>query len=364
MIKHPRLFRQAQTRVLASPPGTLIPIRNAQESVISIIAFDQKNIIEQTLEKPEHIEPFIDKWPVVWINVNGLGSTDVLAKLGKMFDIHPLALESVLNVHHRPKIEEYDNHLHMIVKMASIRNELLDIEQLSFFIGKNYILTFQERVIEDVFGPVRQRLFKQERRHRFMEHDYLAYALVDALIDGYFPVLEHYTDKLTELEDIVLGNPDKSFIESIHTMKRDLQLLRHGIWPLREVLSKLSNDLPFISDDTRIFLRSCYDHVIQVIDILETFRERASGLTDIYLSSISNKMNEVMKVLTIIATIFMPLGFIAGLYGMNFDSTISPFNMPELSWYFGYPFALSIMAMQAGGLLWFFWRKGWLGGKG
>lgn len=362
MNKQPRLFRQAQSRVVASTPGTLIPIRNAQQSVISIIAFDQEKIIEQTLDKPEDIETFIEKWPVVWINVNGLGSTDFLEKFGDIFGIHPLALESVLNVHHRPKIEEYDNHLHMIVKMATIRNDILDIEQLSFFIGKNYILTFQERDVDDVFDPVRQRLYKQERRHRFMKHDYLGYALVDALIDGYFPVLEHYTDRLAELEDIVIGKPDPSFIECIHDMKRDLQSLRHGIWPMREVLNKLSDDMPFISDDTRIYLRSCYDHTIQIIDILETFRERASSLSDIYLSSISNKMNEVMKVLTIIATIFMPLSFITGLYGMNFDSAISPFNMPELSWYFGYPFALSIMAIQVSGLLWFFKKKGWLGG--
>lgn len=361
MHRRQRLFRKSQVKNLAAVPGTLIAPQSAPKSVITIIAFDEHDLVEKTLESPEDVQPLLQKWPVVWINVYGLGSTDVLEKFGDMFNLHLLAQEAVLNVHHRPKIEEYDNHLHMIVKMASIRDNLLDVEQLSFFIGENFLLTFQELLVEDVFAPVRQRLRRQDKRKYFMKYDYLSYALVDAIIDGYFPVLEHYTDKLNELEDIVVGNPDTGFVERIHDLKRDLQVLRHSIWPMREVLNKLSGDLPFIRDETAPFFRNCYDHVIQVVDILETYRERAAGLTDLYLSSLSYKMNEVIKVLTIIATIFMPLGFIAGVYGMNFDQDLSPFNMPELRWYFGYPFALGLMATFAAGLLWYFARKGWLG---
>lgn len=363
MQRRRRFFRQAQSKVIGSAPGTLIPIREAQESVISVSAYGEDNIITEVLEKPEQIQAFLDRWPVVWINVDGLGSIDVLEKLGALFDIHSLSLESVMNVHLRPKIEEYETHLFLTLRMASIRDELLDIEQVSFFVGEKFVLTIQERT-GDVFDPVRKRLHKLEKRKRFLKNDYLAYTLIDAVIDGYFPVLEHYTDRLNDLEDIVVGNPDQSFIENTHDMKRDLQVMRHGIWPMREILNHLSGDTPFIKDETRPYLRSCYDHVIQVIDILETYRERAAGLTDLYLSSLSNKMNEVMKVLTIIATIFMPLGFIAGLYGMNFDPEKSPLNMPELGWYFGYPFALGLMSAFAGGLLWYFWRKGWIGKNG
>lgn len=359
MHRRSRMFRRAQARNPGSAPGTLVAPQDAERSVIRITAYDAENIIEQTLDKPEDIPAFLKKWPVVWINVDGLGSTDVLEKLGTLFDLHMLALEDVLNVHHRPKIEEYDNHLFMIVRMASIRDAVLDMEQVSIFLGENFLITFQERA-GDVFQPVRTRLSKQGKRQRFMTHDYLAYALIDAVIDGYFPVLEHYTDHLNTLEDLVIADPDRNIIERTHDIKRDLQIMRHGIWPMRELLNKLSGDMPFIADDTRPYLRDCYDHVIQVIDILETYRERASGLTDIYLSSLSNKMNEVMKVLTIIATIFIPLGFIAGLYGMNFDPDVSPYNMPELRWYFGYPFALGLMGVLAGGLLGYFWRKGWL----
>lgn len=362
MRKKHRLFRHPHIKPPGSAPGALIAPPESGQSVISVTAYNDDEIVEQTLDKPEDIKPLLKKWPVVWINVDGLGSTNTLEKLGEIFDLHVLALEDVLNIHHRPKVEEHKEHLFMVVRMASIRNDKLDMEQVSLFLGKNFVLSFQERQ-SDMFDQVRKRLHKSDKRHRFLKSDYLAYALIDAVVDGYFPVLEHYTDRLTELEDKVIADPDHKFIERTHDIKRDFQVLRHGIWPMREALNKLSGDMPFVHDETTPFLRDCYDHVIQVIDILETYRERASGLTDIYLSSLSNKMNEVMKVLTIIATIFIPLGFIAGLYGMNFDPNVSPFNMPELRWYFGYPLALGIMLIVAGGLVWYFWRKGWIGGN-
>ncbi len=362
MLKRHRLLPKSHLKLPGTAPGTLIVPEQAPEPVVTVMAFNRDELTEKVIENPEEIKPFLKKGTIVWVNVDGLGDADLLKKLGEIFGLHTLALEDVLNVHHRPKVEEYDKEIFIITRMACLRNDVLDIEQVSFFLGKNFVVSFQERP-GDCLEPVRERIRKGGQRIRFMEADYLAYALLDAIVDGYFPVLEHFSERLNALEDVVVGNPDKQVVEQTHEIKRDLQVLRHGIWPLREALSRLSGDMPLIHDETKLFLRDCYDHVIQIIDILETYRERAAGLTDLYLSSLSNKMNEVMKVLTIIATIFMPLGFIAGLYGMNFDPDVSPLNMPELRWYFGYPFALGLMALFAAGLLIYFWRKGWIGRK-
>lgn len=363
MNKRHRLFSEKKVVHQAVPPGTLIEPEGSSAPVIGVMAYDQTALVERAVHDLGEIKPLLRKYQVVWVNVNGLGDVDLLRKLGELFDLHPLALEDVLNTQHRPKVEAYDDNLFVVTRMAGMRNGALDIEQVSLFLGKRFVISFQERP-GDCFEPVRARIRKGGTRVRFMGADYLAYALIDAIVDAYFPVLEHYSERLNDAEDSVVADPENHTVERIHALKRDFQVLRHGVWPFREALRDLSDEMPFVKDDTRIFLRDCHDHVIQIVDILETFRERAAGLTDLYLSSLSNKLNEVMKVLTIIATIFIPLSFIAGVYGMNFDPDASPLNMPELGWYLGYPFALGIMLLVAVVLVYWFRRKGWIGGKG
>jgi magnesium transporter len=244
--------------------------------------------------------------------------------------------------------------------MPDVDDSLLT-EQLSLIVGANFVLTLQERA-GDCFDPVRARLRQDNSRMRALGADYLAYALLDILIDAYFPVLEHFGEALETLEREVLERPDAGLVTRIHALKRDLLELRRALWPLRDITSHLLRDeTAFIGAPTRVYFRDCADHVFQLMDMLEIDREVASGLLDLHLSSVSLRTNEIMKVLTIIATIFIPLGFVAGVYGMNFKTEISPFNMPELDWYFGYPFALSLMLAVAGVLLIYFWRKGWIG---
>jgi magnesium transporter len=236
-----------------------------------------------------------------------------------------------------------------------------ETEQVSMFIGADYVITFQERQ-GDCFDPVRERLRRQKGRIRQSGADYLAYALIDAVIDAYFPVLENYGEELETLEDAVISAPRPEVIAQLHDLKRDLLALRRAIWPHREMINALIRDeTELFAAPTRIFLRDCYDHAVQLLDVVETYREIASGLVDVYLSSMSARLNDIMKVLTIIATIFIPLNFIASLYGMNFDTEASPWNMPELGWSFGYPFALLLMLLSAIALVWLFTRRHWIG---
>jgi magnesium transporter len=256
-------------------------------------------------------------------------------------------------------VEQYPAYYFIVARMAET-GERLGTEQLSLFLGKNYVLTFQERH-GDCFEPVRDRIRKGGNKIRNTGPDYLAYAVLDAFIDNFFPFLEHLGERLETLEDEVILRPDTQTIAQIHRIKRDLLTMRRAVWPLRDALTSLIREsTPLITDDTRIYLRDCYDHTIRLIDLLETYREVATGLTDIYLSSLSNRLNEVMKVLTIFSAIFIPLSFIAGVYGMNFNPSSSPWNMPEVNWKWGYPFALALMAAVAIVLLIYFRRKGWL----
>ena len=298
--------------------------------------------------------------PVLWLDVAGLGDVDLISALGAQFDLNALALEDTVNVHQRPKAEEFPGHLFAVVRMLR-PGAGPQSEQITLFLGSDFLLTFQETA-GDCFSAVRERLRQSKGRVRMRGPDYLAYCLMDAVIDGYFPVLEAYGERLEALEDAIITRPDQHHARELHAIKRDLLLLRRAIWPAREMIHHLTRDSgTFIQEETRPFLRDVYDHVVQLMDMLETYREIASGLLDVYLSAMSAKLNEVMKVLTIIATIFMPLGFLAGLWGMNFDRA-SPFNMPELNWRFGYPAALVVMLAVAGALVLYFRRKGWLGG--
>jgi len=327
---------------------------------IRILAYGPDSMVDQEIADLSAIRGYLGKWPVTWINVDGLGDVTTIALLGEMFDLHRLAQEDVVNVHQRAKAELFGKHYFIVARMTQL-NEHLETEQLSMFLGRDYVLTFQEAV-GDCFDPVRERIRKAGSRIRKAGPDYLAYALLDASIDNHFPVLEHYGERLEMLEDEVVLHPERQIVSQVHEVKRDLLTLRRVIWPLRETMNTLAReDTPFICAETRIYLRDCYDHVIQIMDLLESYRDIASSLMEVYLSSVSNRMNEIMKILTIITALFIPMNLIAGIYGMNFNPDRSPFNMPELNWFLGYPFALAMMATAAVAMFFYFRRKGWVG---
>lgn len=354
-MRHPR--RRAP---IGAAPGTLVADPEALPLSMHVLAYGPDGLTEQQLERPEDIREFLGRWPVVWMNVDGLGDIDTLQRIGELFNLHNLSMEDVVNVYQRPKIETYDEYLFLVSRMAQLEDGRLDTEQMSMFLGEGFVLTFQERA-GDCFEPVRDRLRKGRGRIRSAGPDYLCYALLDSLIDAQFPILESFGERLEDIEDAVLLSPERAAVGEIFNIKRELLQLRRAIWPQREALSQILRfEMSAFTADTRLHLRDCYDHVIQLADMIETYRELASGLMDVYLSAVSNRTNDIMKVLTIFAAIFIPLSFIAGVYGMNFE-TDSPWNMPELHWRFGYAFALGLMAATALTLLWFFRRKGWLG---
>jgi magnesium transporter len=355
--RQPRIHRRAAP---GTKPGTLNISPEAIPSTIDVIAYDQGRIIERQNISPKELKRFVTEWSVTWVNVVGLGTENALLTIAETFNIHPLAMEDVVNVHQRAKVDPFETNVYCVFRMPDPVHDQLT-EQLSLFLGKNFVLTFQEGP-GDCFDLVRGRL-RQE--HSVMRQetkaDYLAYRLIDAAVDAYFPILENIGDRLDDLDDRATVGGGPTAFSDLHTLKRELLLLRRALWPLRDAVSALrAEETMFISDQTRVYLRDCYDHMVQLIDLVEAYRDICADLRDYYLSSISNRMNEVMKTLTIIATIFIPLSFIAGLYGMNFD-TSSPWNMPELGWRWGYPAALAVMAAVAGGMLLFFKRRGWIG---
>jgi len=343
-------------------PGTLIIEEGAVPPKLVLIDYNETNATRLQLAKPEDSTPYLDTESVSWVDVQGLGSEDILKRLGEVFNLHPLVLEDVVNVPQRPKVEDYDNQLVIIAQMVMPKQNLdgFWIEQVSFVLGKHYLLTVQEEPQRDCFGPVRDRIRANKGCVRKSGPDYLAYALLDAVIDGFFPVLEDYGERIEILENEVLLNPTRQTLEKIYQVRRELLALRRTIWLLRDAINTLIRDeSELISPSVRIYLRDCYDHTVQVMDMVETYRELATGLMDVYISSVGNKMNEVMKFLTVMSSIFIPLTFIAGIYGMNFNTEKSPFNMPELNWYWGYPACLAVMAAIAAVLCFFFWHRGW-----
>ncbi|MBW4446369.1 MAG: magnesium/cobalt transporter CorA [Spirirestis rafaelensis WJT71-NPBG6] len=338
-------------------PGTLIVDADAPPPIIFLIDYNQTKVTRKQLNTPEECTPYLDRESVSWVDVQGLGSADILHRLGKVFDLHPLVLEDVVNVPERPKIEDYDDQLVIISRMVVPKERVCGFysEQVSLVLGKHYLLTVQEEPEHDCLEGVRSRIQKGKGLIRSSGADYLAYALLDAIIDGFFPVLELYGDRIEELEEEVIIKPTPKTLQKIYKIKRELLQLRRAIWPQRDAINSLireGNDL--ISEEVRIYLRDCYDHAVQVMDMVETYRELASGLMDVYLSAVSNRMNEVMKLLTVVSAIFIPLTFIAGVYGMNFE------YMPELKWHWGYWVCWAVMIAIALGLIFFFWRKGWL----
>jgi len=346
------------------PPGTLVHIgeKKVEAVKISYLDYDEQNFQEKQVSNIEECFPFKTTPTVTWINIDGLHDVEIIEKLGKQFELHPLVLEDVLHTEQRPKYEDFEKYIFIVLRMLRYSEELqaVESEQVSLIFGENFVISFQERM-GDVFGPIRERLRNARGRIRKMGPDYLAYALLDAIVDSYFAVLEKFGEKIESMEEDLVTNPTENTLHLIHTMKREMISLRKSIWPLREVISGVQrSESSIIKESTGIYLRDVYDHTIQIIDTIESFRDMVSGMLDIYLSSISNKMNAVMKVLTIIATIFMPLTFIAGIYGMNFNPEKSPWNMPELNSYWGYPAVWLVMAVVAVIMLIYFRRKKWL----
>lgn len=345
-----------------SLPGTLVIEENAKPSKIVLIDYSLDKAVRVKDLTPDECEAYLDTESVSWVDVAGLGSEETLTKLGQVFKLHPLVLEDVVNVPQRPKIEIYDDQVVAIAQMALLKDnrEGFFLEQVSFVLGQHYLLTVQEEPERDAFNPVRDRIRYGKGKIRSSAADYLLYTLWDALIEGYFPILEAYGENIEELEDEVVLNPTPSTLTKIYNTKRELLALRRAIWPQRDAINALLRDeTPLICSEVRIYLRDCYDRAVQIIDMLETYRELAAGLMDVYLSAVGNKMNEVMKTLTVISTIFIPLTFIAGIYGMNFNTQVSPYNMPELNWYFGYPLCWAAMLATTGGFTFYFWRRGW-----
>ena len=331
----------------------------APKPVIAMISYSEAGVQESAISKPSEIVPRLAAPGVHWINVDGLGDAAALAELGEIFKLHRLSLEDVVNTGQRAKVEHYADHLYIVAHQIHVEDGLRT-EQISMFVGANFVLTFQE-LAGDQFDPVRARIREGRGRLRTGGSGYLAYALLDAIVDYYFPVLEGYGERLELLEDEVLKRPRRRSVERIYSIKRELLVLRRSMWPMRDALhGLLREETVLIQAEDRYYLQDVYDHAMRVLEMVESFRETSSSLLDVYLSSQGNRMNEIMKVLTMFASIFIPLSFIAGLYGMNFD-TSSPWNMPELAWPYGYFFALGLMAAVAGGLLVFFARKGWIG---
>jgi magnesium transporter len=329
---------------------------------MTYIDYNEQNFDEKQVAAIEDCFAFKTTPTVTWINIDGLHDVQIIEKIGQRFEMHPLVLEDILHTGQRPKYEDYEKHIFIVLTMLSLdgENHAIETEQVSIILGSNFVISFQER-IGDVFEQLRDRIRNSKGRIRKMGPDYLAYSILDAVVDSYFSILEKIGDRVEVLEEELVEAPTEQTLQKIHRLKREMIILRRSVWPLREVISGLQRtESELITEPTSVYLRDVYDHTIQIIDTIESFRDMVSGMVDLYLSSLSNKMNSVMKVLTIIATIFIPLTFIAGIYGMNFNPEKSPFNMPELNWYWGYPVALLAMIIVAVIMLIYFRKKKWL----
>ena len=340
------------------PPGTLVHIgeKKAETPKITIMDYDETHFQEKEIKTIEECFLFKDTPTVTWINIDSLHQVEILEKLGECYGFHPLVLEDILNTDQRPKMEDYGEYLYIVLRILNYDDKSGEIEseQISLILGPNFIISFQEKE-GTFFNPVRERIRNGKGRIRKMGPDYLAYALLDLIVDNYFVIMEKLGEKIEFLEEELVTQPGPETLQTIHQLKREMIFFRKAVWPLREVIGSLERgESPLIKGTSRVYLRDVYDHTIQVIDTIETFRDMVSGMLDIYLSSISNRLNAVMKVLTIIATIFMPLTFIAGIYGMNFK------YMPELEWRWGYPAIWFAVVLISVSMLIYFKRKRWL----
>ncbi len=358
---------------LAVHPLPMASEKPLERPKITIIDYDEQHYHEAEVKEVEECFRFKDKPTVTWINIDGLHQMDVLEKLGLCYGIHPLVLEDILT-DQRPKIEDYDDYIFIVLKMLYYDEESdkktdaeddeddedgmgdtnLDMDQVSMILGPNFIISFKEKEV-DVFNPLRDRLRTAKGRIRKQGADYLAYSMIDAIVDHYFLIMEKLGDRFEDLEDAVVSDPEPGILPTIYNLKRDMLFLRKSVWPLREAISKMQrSDSPLVSEAIKIYLRDVYDHTIQVIENIETFRDMSASLLETYLSSLSNKLNEVIKLLTIISTIFIPLTFLAGLYGMNFKF------MPELESTWGYPAVLILMLLVVVVMMVYFRKKEWI----
>ncbi|QDT11809.1 magnesium/cobalt transporter CorA [Planctomycetes bacterium K23_9] len=356
-----RSFKKRHAKVGARP-GTLVIPAEAPEPRIEKICFNAESHQRETLESVDALQEAFDRQEVTWIDVQGFGDHAVMLKMGELFKLHPLLLEDVVNVPQRPKAERYDDQLLLVVRMVSSSKDdvtgepMIQMEQVSLVVAEHYVLTFQEKH-GDILDPVRKRIASNKGIIRQRGADYLAYVIADTIVDGYYPVLEQLGDRLESLEVDVIEHPSPSVLSELNRMKNQLINLRRAIWPQREAINELiRGDSPLISDEVTIYLRDTYDHCIQTSEVAEMYREMVTGLMNTYLSAVANRTNEVMKVLTIMASIFIPLTFMAGIYGMNFE------HMPELKYQYSYAVLWAAMLATAAGMVVYFYRKGWIGG--
>ncbi|WP_094226515.1 magnesium/cobalt transporter CorA [Methanolobus psychrotolerans] len=354
-----KAFGNRASKKAGLAPGTLVHVgeERTEKPKITIIDYDRDNYQEHVVENVEECFPFKDYPTVSWINLDGIHQVDIIEKLGKHFGLHPLVMEDILHTSQRPKMEDYDSYIYIVLKMlwfADDDDKNVQAEQVSIILGNNFVLSFQE-IEGDTFNFLRERLRNAKGRIRLMGADYLAYALLDSIVDNYFIIIERFGEIIEDLEDKLIENPSPETLQSIHDLKKEMIYLRKSVWPLREVINGLERtESPLFKDTTSVFLKDVYDHTIQVAEAVETYRDILSGILDVYLSSISNKMNEIMKMLTIIATIFIPLTFVAGMYGMNFT------YMPELDWKWGYPAVWFVNILIFLSMYTYFRKKKWL----
>ena len=330
--------------------------KRREQIKLSVINYDGANFQEKEVTNVEEAVSFRKKSSVTWLNIDGVHQPEIIEQVGKSFNVHPLVLEDIANTGQRPKMEDFDDYLFVVLRMLRFdeKDDETETEQISIIIGPDFVISFQERE-GDVFDIIRERLRNNKGKIRKMSADYLAYSLIDAIVDNYFVILEKRGETIEDMEDKLVTNPTSETLQNLHDLKREMIFLRKSVWPLREVISRLErSESPLINKSTFVYLRDVYDHTIQVMDSVDTFRDMLSGMLDIYLSSVSNRMNEIMKVLTVIATIFIPLTFIAGIYGMNFK------YMPELGQAWGYPAVLTLMLAISVVMLIYFRRKKWL----
>jgi magnesium transporter len=347
---------QTRSKKTGLPPGTPVHIgeRKAGPVTMALFEYAGARCEERAVTDAEDFRPPADD-TVAWINVGGVHQVEVLDAIGKQFGLHPLLVEDIANTDQRPKLDDYETYLFLVMKMMTVgdRGDIL-VEQVSLVLGRTFVLSFQENGF-DVFQSVRERLRGGKGRLRQNGADYLLYALVDAIVDQYFAVLEALGERIETLQERVMADPRPDTLKDIHALKRQLLFVRRAVWPLREAMNSLSrSECPCLRDSTRLFFRDVYDHVVQIVDTIETLREMVSANLDIYLSSVSYRLNAVMRVLTVITTIFMPLSFIASIYGMNFE------YMPELKWAWGYPIVLAAMGLVAAVMLVGFRRRKWI----
>jgi len=342
---------------IGARPGTLMIAEDAPAPKIHMISYDQDKVHERDISDAQELATALDPGNVTWVDVQGFGDEEMVREIGEIFAIHPLALEDIVNMPQRPKAESYDGQVLIVTRMVRVdENDSITMEQVTLVLGENYVLTFQERY-GDVLDPVRERIRNGKGRPiRRNGPGYLSYAIVDTIVDGYYPVIEAVGDHLEQIEQVVIENPSTHVLVALNQTKNMLVNLRRAVWPQREAVNSLvREENPLITDEVRVFLRDTYDHCVQTAEVIEMYREMATGLMNTYLSSVANRTNDVMKVLTIMASIFIPLTFLAGIYGMNFE------HMPELHVWWAYPMVWITMLSVGFGMVAFFWFKGWIG---